>query len=85
MRKTSNDDNSNVIKPHVIVRDPSAINKSIPKEPETNVVKRMNMGIVYPEKQKTPENENILAMAKSITFASKRPTGTPPGLALSPR
>ncbi|XP_053690658.1 transcriptional regulator ATRX-like [Sabethes cyaneus] len=67
-------DDDGVPRPHIIVRDPSSINATGQAKPtdKDKVVKKINMGIVYPEeKNQKDQSKNIMLGAKSITNLTK--------------
>ncbi|XP_055599465.1 transcriptional regulator ATRX-like isoform X2 [Uranotaenia lowii] len=65
-------DDDGIPRPHIIVRDPTSINASSSKQQEKDkVVKKINMGIVYPEEKKKDQSKDILLSAKSITTLAK--------------
>ncbi|XP_058453684.1 uncharacterized protein LOC131431805 [Malaya genurostris] len=68
-------DDDGVPRPHIIVRDPSSINAG-PANPQDKekVVKKINMGIVYPEEKKKNQSKDIMLSAKSITNLATKPT-----------
>ncbi|XP_058819845.1 uncharacterized protein LOC131682415 [Topomyia yanbarensis] len=65
-------DDDGIPRPHIIVRDPSSINAGTtnPQDKE-KVVKKINMGIVYPEEKKKNQSKDIMLGAKSITNLAK--------------
>ncbi|XP_055542367.1 transcriptional regulator ATRX-like isoform X2 [Wyeomyia smithii] len=67
-------DDDGVPRPHIIVRDPSSINATgqAKTQDKDKVVKKINMGIVYPEeKNQKDQSKNIMLGAKSITNLTK--------------
>ncbi|XP_055632725.1 transcriptional regulator ATRX-like isoform X2 [Toxorhynchites rutilus septentrionalis] len=65
-------DDDGIPRPHIIVRDPSSINAtSVKPNDDDNVVKKINMGIVYPEEKKKNQSKDIMLSAKSITTLAK--------------
>lgn len=64
-------DDDGIPRPHIIVRDPLSINANSSKSQQEQVVKKINMGIVYPEEKKKDQSKDIMLSAKSITTLAK--------------
>ncbi|XP_062549054.1 transcriptional regulator ATRX-like [Armigeres subalbatus] len=66
-------DDDGIPRPHIIVRDPLSINATGSKsqQEQDKVVKKINMGIVYPEEKKKDQSKDIMLSAKSITNLAK--------------
>lgn len=66
-------DDDGIPRPHIIVRDPLTINASSSKsqQDQEKIVKKINMGIVYPEEKKKDQSKDIMLSAKSITTLAK--------------
>ncbi|XP_065088172.1 transcriptional regulator ATRX-like [Ochlerotatus camptorhynchus] len=66
-------DDDGIPRPHIIVRDPLSINASSSKsqQDQEKIVKKINMGIVYPEEKKKDQSKDIMLSAKSITNLAK--------------
>lgn len=64
-------DDDGIPRPHIIVRDPLSINSSKSQQEQDKIVKKINMGIVYPEEKKKDQSKDIMLSAKSITTLAK--------------